>query len=133
MNSILTFNNSETQPKKRVSLLDEIKTIKKLMNINAKNSGSHFFHLDNSNYKGKYDNVYSNFDTKKYYGKDKKRKEKEEKGFIYNKNMIEFLQESNLNSPEKNNSSQNRNNSSQKVNNKKKNKYTYNNIVIQKK
>ena len=107
MNSILTFNNSETKPKKRVSLLDEIKTIKKLMNINAKNSGSHFFHLDNSNYKGKYDNVYSNFDTKKYYGKDKKRKEKEEKDFIYNKNMIEFLQESNLNAPEKNNSSQN--------------------------
>lgn len=107
MNSILTFNNSETKPKKRVSLLDELKTIKKLMNINAKNAGSHFFHLDNSNYKGKYDNVYSNFDTKKYYGKDKKRKEKEDKGFIYNKNMIEYLQETNLNAPEKNNSSQN--------------------------
>lgn len=107
MNSILTFNNSDNKPKKRVSLLDEIRTIKKLMNINAKNNGSHFFHLDNSNYKGKYDNVYSNFDTKKYYGKDKKRKEKEEKGFIYNKNMIEYLQETNLNAPEKNNSSQN--------------------------
>ena len=77
MNSILTFNNSETKPKKRVSLLDEIKTIKKLMNINAKNSGSHFFHLDNSNYKGKYDNVYSNFDTKKDLGKDSPEEQKE--------------------------------------------------------
>lgn len=84
-------SNNENQ-RKRSSLLEEIRNIKKLIDINAKNkTSSHFSNINDPKYKGHYEIVYSNFQTKKYYGKDKK---KNQKGFSYNQNMIDYLQNS---------------------------------------
>lgn len=85
--------NNENQMK-RTSLLEEIRNIKKLIDINAKNkTSSHFPGINFPKCNGHYEIIYSNFQTKKYYGKDKK---KNQKGFSYNQNMIDYLQNSNF-------------------------------------